>query len=79
MRRITCWLLATVVALILLFSYRTSTMGVGGAEASAVAASPLATQRAGGSGAGGTDADDADSGTATTGTTDSDDPSVPAA
>ncbi|MFI7074055.1 FMN-binding protein [Micromonospora sediminicola] len=36
MRRITVWLLSTVAALVLLFSYRTSTMGAGG-ETSAVA------------------------------------------
>jgi uncharacterized protein with FMN-binding domain len=36
MRRITVWLLSTVAAVVLLFSYRTSTMGTG----SAVAASP---------------------------------------
>ncbi|MEU0151817.1 FMN-binding protein [Micromonospora fulviviridis] len=30
MRRITGWLLSTVAALVLLFSYRTSTMGAGG-------------------------------------------------
>ncbi|GHJ06602.1 FMN-binding protein [Micromonospora humidisoli] len=36
MRRITIWLLSTVTALVLLFSYRTSTMGVGGGS-SAVA------------------------------------------
>lgn len=30
MRRITLWLLSTVAALVLLFSYRTSTMGPGG-------------------------------------------------
>jgi uncharacterized protein with FMN-binding domain len=30
MRRITIWLLSTVAALVLLFSYRTSTMGPGG-------------------------------------------------
>lgn len=30
MRRITLWLLSTVAALVLLFSYRTSTMGAGG-------------------------------------------------
>ncbi|MFE9206021.1 FMN-binding protein [Micromonospora sp. NPDC007230] len=36
MRRITLWLLSTVAALVLLFSYRTSTMGPGGAS-SAVA------------------------------------------
>lgn len=36
MRRITVWLLSTVAALVLLFSYRTSTMGPGG-ESSAIA------------------------------------------
>ncbi|MEU9743599.1 FMN-binding protein [Micromonospora chersina] len=36
MRRITIWLLSTVAALVLLFSYRTSTMGAGG-ETSAIA------------------------------------------
>lgn len=30
MRRITLWLLTTIAAVVLLFSYRTSTMGVGG-------------------------------------------------
>ncbi|MFG1950929.1 FMN-binding protein [Micromonospora sp. NPDC048830] len=30
MRRITLWLLSTVAALVLLFGYRTSTMGAGG-------------------------------------------------
>ncbi|WP_406042604.1 FMN-binding protein [Micromonospora sp. NBC_00898] len=37
MRRITVWLLSTVAALVLLFSYKTSTMGPGG-ESSAIAA-----------------------------------------
>ncbi|MFI7437112.1 FMN-binding protein [Micromonospora haikouensis] len=37
MRRITVWLLSTVAALVLLFSYKTSTMGAGG-ESSAIAA-----------------------------------------
>ncbi|MEU5939696.1 FMN-binding protein [Micromonospora sp. NPDC047548] len=37
MRRITGWLLCTVAALVLLFSYKTSTMGPGG-ETSAIAA-----------------------------------------
>ncbi|SCF41325.1 FMN-binding protein [Micromonospora mirobrigensis] len=37
MRRITLWLLSTVAALVLLFSYKTSTMGPGG-ESSAIAA-----------------------------------------
>ncbi|MFC4145928.1 FMN-binding protein [Micromonospora mangrovi] len=36
MRRITIWLLSTVAALVLLFSYKTSTMGPGG-ESSAIA------------------------------------------
>lgn len=36
MRRITIWLLSTVAALVLLFSYKTSTMGAGG-ESSAIA------------------------------------------
>lgn len=35
MRRITIWLLSTVAALVLLFSYKTSTMGAGG-ESSAI-------------------------------------------
>ncbi|MFC4108048.1 FMN-binding protein [Micromonospora zhanjiangensis] len=35
MRRITLWLVSTVAALILLFSYRTSTMGAGGSGTSA--------------------------------------------
>src|SRR5258707_892675 len=38
MRRITLWLLSTVAALVLLFSYRTSTMG-GDTASTAVAAS----------------------------------------
>ncbi|HEX7745981.1 MAG TPA: FMN-binding protein [Micromonosporaceae bacterium] len=37
MRRITLWLLSTVAALVLLFSYHTSTMGTGGTESSPVA------------------------------------------
>jgi uncharacterized protein with FMN-binding domain len=36
MRRVTLWLVSTVAALVLLFSYRTSTMGAGGGS-SAVA------------------------------------------
>jgi len=36
-RRITMWLLSTVAALVLLFSYKTSTMGPGG-ESSTIAA-----------------------------------------
>ena len=37
MRRITLWLLSTIVAVVLLFSYRTSTMGVGGNAGTAAA------------------------------------------
>ena len=37
MRRITLWLLTTIAAVVLLFSYRTSTMGAGGGGAVAVA------------------------------------------
>ncbi|WP_172967953.1 FMN-binding protein [Micromonospora sp. WMMD754] len=48
MRRITVWLLSTVAALVLLFSYRTSTMGAGG-ETGAVATGG-ATTDSGGSG-----------------------------
>jgi uncharacterized protein with FMN-binding domain len=40
MRRITLWLLSTVAAVVLAFSYRTSTMGAGGGEAVTVAAPP---------------------------------------
>lgn len=46
MRRITLWLVSTVAALVLLFSYRTSTMGVGGAGG-AVAAGQSGTDRGG--------------------------------
>lgn len=35
MRRITLWLLTTIAAVVLLFSYRTSTMGAGGGGAGA--------------------------------------------
>ncbi|GAB1640916.1 FMN-binding protein [Krasilnikovia sp. MM14-A1259] len=38
MRRITLWIFSTVAALVLLFSYRTSTMGAGGTTATAAAA-----------------------------------------
>jgi len=40
MRRITLWLLSTVAALVLLFSYRTSTMGAGGDTAAVSPAQP---------------------------------------
>jgi uncharacterized protein with FMN-binding domain len=36
MRRITLWLLSTVAAVVLLFSYRTSTMGAGATAAGAI-------------------------------------------
>jgi uncharacterized protein with FMN-binding domain len=39
MRRITLWMLSTVAALVVLFSYRTSTMGPGG-DTAVVAAAP---------------------------------------
>ncbi|MBY8872802.1 FMN-binding protein [Micromonospora sp. PLK6-60] len=39
MRRITLWLLSTVAAVVLLFSYRTSTMGPGGAGGAVAAGS----------------------------------------
>jgi uncharacterized protein with FMN-binding domain len=40
MRRITLWLLSTVAAVVLAFSYRTSTMGAAGGGTVAVAAPP---------------------------------------
>ncbi|MEU1967251.1 FMN-binding protein [Micromonospora sediminicola] len=48
MRRITVWLLSTVAALVLLFSYRTSTMGAGGGTGAV--ATGGATTDSGGSG-----------------------------
>lgn len=51
MRRITMWLLATVAAVVLLFSYRTSTMGVAGPSGGTVfSASGNGTTTSGGSG-----------------------------
>jgi len=38
MRRITLWLLSTVTVLVLLFSYRTSTMGISGSSSTAAVA-----------------------------------------
>jgi uncharacterized protein with FMN-binding domain len=54
MQRITLWLLSTVAVLVLLFSYRTSTMGgAGGTDSSAaVAAAPPTTHQAGGTSSG---------------------------
>jgi uncharacterized protein with FMN-binding domain len=45
MRRITLWLFSTVAALVLLFSYRTSTMGTGGETATAAAAAATVAPR----------------------------------
>ena len=42
MRRITLWLFSTVAAVVLLFSYRTSTQGASASNATAVASAPLA-------------------------------------
>jgi uncharacterized protein with FMN-binding domain len=42
MRRITLWLFSTVAAVVLLFSYRTSTQGASASTATAAAAAPLA-------------------------------------
>ncbi|MEV0940646.1 FMN-binding protein [Micromonospora wenchangensis] len=61
MRRITIWLLSTVTALVLLFSYRTSTMGVGGGT-SAVAGDTSAEPPTGGSGSAGDNGSTGDSG-----------------
>ncbi|MFF5297421.1 FMN-binding protein [Paractinoplanes globisporus] len=52
MRRITLWLFSTVAAVVLLFSYRTSTAGAGSSSPPAVATAPLAGDSGGGSGAG---------------------------
>jgi uncharacterized protein with FMN-binding domain len=46
MRRITLWLFSTVSALVLLFSYRTSTMGAGGETPNAAAGPDAAAARA---------------------------------
>ena len=40
MRRITMWILSTITGLVLLFSYRTSTMGQSGAAGDTVASAP---------------------------------------
>jgi uncharacterized protein with FMN-binding domain len=53
MRRITMWLLATFAGLVLLFSYRTSTVGVGGGTtAAAGGTAPRAAATGGAAGAG---------------------------
>ncbi len=51
MRRITLWLLSTVAAVVLLFSYRTSTMGAGASASSGSSGGPAP---AGGTVSGGT-------------------------
>ena len=61
MRRITLWLLSTVAAVVLAFSYRTSTMGAGGGTVS-VAAPPTT----GPTGTGGSPEDDGPTGNAMT-------------
>lgn len=53
MRRITLWLLSTVAVVVLLFSYRTSTMGSGGSGIVA-AGGPAAPPGSGGTSSGGT-------------------------
>ncbi|MEV0154657.1 FMN-binding protein [Micromonospora sp. NPDC050686] len=57
MRRLTLWLLSTVAALVLLFSYRTSTMGPGGGSSATAGGSAQgywsATDDSGGSGSSG--------------------------
>jgi len=55
MRRITLWLFSTVAAVVLLFSYRTSTEGASPANSTAVASAPLAggSEETGGGAAGG--------------------------
>ncbi|WP_432991097.1 FMN-binding protein [Dactylosporangium sp. CA-233914] len=54
MRRILLWMLSTVAAVVLLFSYRTSTMGAsgGGSAPTAAAAPPAAGSGSGSSGSG---------------------------
>ncbi|PWR17093.1 FMN-binding protein [Micromonospora sicca] len=68
MRRITVWLLSTVAALVLLFSYRTSTMGPGGGSSATAAGSDgsaagswTATDDSGDSDSGGSDSGGSDS------------------
>ncbi|WP_431935553.1 FMN-binding protein [Micromonospora sp. RP3T] len=67
MRRITIWLLSTVAALVLLFSYRTSTMGAGETGAVAAGTDPGSGSWSGTDG--GTGADPSDGGATTDGGT----------
>ena len=55
MRRITLWFLSTVTALVLLFSYHTSTAGAGGSAAPVVAVSGASGGTDSGSGTSGSD------------------------
>lgn len=54
MRRITLWLLSTLTAVVLLFSYRTSTMGAGSPSTTGAATATGGTGDGGGGGGGGT-------------------------
>jgi uncharacterized protein with FMN-binding domain len=64
MRRITMWILSTITGLVLLFSYRTSTMGQSGAAGDTVASAPGGSNTsAGSSGSGSTGSGSAGSGT----------------
>jgi uncharacterized protein with FMN-binding domain len=71
MRRITMWILSTITGLVLLFSYRTSTVGQSGAAGDTVASAPGdSTTSAGSSGIGSTGSGSAGSGSAGSGTYD---------
>ncbi|WP_435151774.1 FMN-binding protein [Micromonospora aurantiaca (nom. illeg.)] len=69
MRRITIWLLSTVAALVLLFSYRTSTMGAGGETGAVAGGDPAGGAWSGtdGGATGSAPSDDATTGGGTTG------------
>lgn len=71
MRRITLWLLSTVVAVVLLFSYRTSTMG-SGSGGTIAAGAPAAPPGSGGTSSSGPSSD----GTSSGGTSSDDAPST---
>ena len=67
MRRITLWFLSTVTALVLLFSYHTSTAGAGGSAAPVVAVSGASGGTDTGSGTDSGSGSGTDSGTGTSG------------
>jgi uncharacterized protein with FMN-binding domain len=67
MRRITLWVMSTVAAVVLLFSYRTSTMGSTPAATAAATATGPGTTSADGGTAGGTASGSTGSGTTYTG------------